>query len=689
MAVLSNKSIDFRTFKYFILMVLMTCFPKTWEQRKWVDTVDISTEMVDPSSGEYDDMPHIAPGNIESYTGRILDNVKTVKEEQLISGKFRFRPDDVVYGKINPQLGKYFYACVDGLTSADAYVFNGKNGITQKFLFSLLQTRDFFKYSVSVSKRSGMPKINRDELNAYSFLAPNEEEQDKIGSFLLNIDHLITLHQCKCRFSHQIRLNDWEQCKLGDVALFNPKEELPPEFEYVDLESVVGTEMLSHRTESKITAPSRAQRLAHTGDLFYQTVRPYQRNNYLYEKPDNNYVFSTGYAQMRPFVDGYFLLSLVQSEGFVKVVLDNCTGTSYPAINANDLSEISVAVPSNKNEAHKIGAVFRNIDNLITLHQCEPTFNKWRISMLNNINKTDLFYEYYAQWIKVYKEGAIRKVTMDKYLLTLSWIKQLAPELKVGELSRITYQQLLNDYAEKHERQTTMDFHHQIKGAILDAVDEGLIERDPTRKAIIKGKTPRQKKIKYLNQFELHKLLSSLSLGEELNWDWFILLVAKTGMRFSEALAITPKDFDFSKQSLSINKTWDYKGDGGFLPTKNQSSVRKIQIDWQLIIQFSTLVKGLPEDKPIFISDSKVYNSTVNDILTRLCKKAEIPVISVHGLRHTHASLLLFAGVSIASVAQRLGHSSMTTTQKTYLHIIQELENKDVDLVMRSLSSLN
>lgn len=54
-------------------------------------------------------------------------------------------------------------------------------------------------------------------------------------------------------------------------------------------------------------------------------------------------------------------------------------------------------------------------------------------------------------------------------------------------------------------------------------------------------------------------------------------------------------------------------------------------------------------------------------------------------IRHTHASLLLFAGVSIASVARRLGHASMTTTQKTYLHIIQELENKDVDLVMRTL----
>lgn len=206
--------------------------------------------------------------------------------------------------------------------------------------------------------------------------------------------------------------------------------------------------------------------------------------------------------------------------------------------------------------------------------------------MLDHFTKADFFYEYYKEWISVYKEGAIRKVTMDKYLLTLSWIQRLAPRLTMENMSRITYQKLLNDYAECHERQTTMDFHHQLKGAVLDAVDEGLIERDPTRKAIIKGKQPRDKKIKYLNQFELHKLLSNLELSNDINWDWFILLVAKTGMRFSEALAITPKDFDFPHQSLSISKTWDYKGGGGFMPTKNKSSVRKIQIDWQLIIQF-------------------------------------------------------------------------------------------------------
>jgi integrase len=219
--------------------------------------------------------------------------------------------------------------------------------------------------------------------------------------------------------------------------------------------------------------------------------------------------------------------------------------------------------------------------------------------MLNDMGNTTLFCDYYRQWIDVYKKGAIREATMAKYMMTLKWVEKLVPELKVSQLTRTAYQQLLNDYAKEHERQTTLDFHHQLKGAILDAVDEGLIERDPTRKAIIKGKTPGNKKIKYLNQFELHTLIADLDIKEEPNWDWFIMLVAKTGMRFSEALAITPSDFDFSRQTLSISKTWDYKGTGGFLPTKNNSSVRKIQIDWQIVVKFSELIKGMPEDKPI------------------------------------------------------------------------------------------
>ncbi len=161
----------------------------------------------------------------------------------------------------------------------------------------------------------------------------------------------------------------WEQRKLYEVAEFNPKSELPDKFEYVDLESVVGTEMILHRTETKASAPSRAQRLAKTGDVFYQTVRPYQKNNYMFIKADNNYVFSTGYAQMRPNIDGTFLMSFLQTESFVKVVLDNCTGTSYPAINLTDLSNLGISLPTSSGEQRKIGEMFNNLDNLIALHQ--------------------------------------------------------------------------------------------------------------------------------------------------------------------------------------------------------------------------------------------------------------------------------------------------------------------------------
>ena len=298
------------------------------------------------------------------------------------------------------------------------------------------------------------------------------------------------------------------------------------------------------------------------------------------------------------------------------------------------------------------------------------------------------FYQYFYQWMRLYKLDAVRPVTYQKYQMSYKQLVTLAPELKMSELTRLSYQQLLNDYAETHERQTTMDFHRHLKGALLDALEEGMIDRDPTRKAIIKGTKHRQHKTKFLHQYELQALLNELTLDEGVNWDYFILLIAKTGLRFAEALGVTPNDFDFAHQILTINKTWDYKSvAGAFAPTKNNSSVRKVPLDWQTVIQFSQLTKHLPDDQPIFVH-GKVYNDTVNHYLERLCQHAQVPVISVHGLRHTHASLLLYAGVSIASVARRLGHSNMTTTQQNYIHIIQELENQDNDKVMKHLASL-
>lgn len=361
---------------------------------------------------------------------------------------------------------------------------------------------------------------------------------------------------------------------------------------------------------------------------------------------------------------------------------------NIPHVIKNFTEKFNVSIPTII-EQQEIGDFFKQLDSLITLHQRKPFIKNGGIKMItSNFTCDSLFKDYFEFWIKLYKEGAVRPVTLEKYRNNQKHIAKIIPNLKMKDFDRNAYQELLNQYALTHERQTVIDFHHQVKGAILDAVDDGLIDRDPTRKAIFKGKAPREKKQKYLNQFELHNLLEDLDLGMEITWDWLILLIAKTGLRFSEALGLTPADFDFARQTISVNKTWDYKTNTGFQPTKNRSSIRKVQMDWQLGMQFQHLIKNLNEDEPIFVN-GPVCNSTPNNCLARHCRKCGIPEISIHGLRHTHASLLMFAGVSIASVSRRLGHSSITTTQKVYMHIISELENQDNDLVMRYLSSLS
>jgi integrase len=308
--------------------------------------------------------------------------------------------------------------------------------------------------------------------------------------------------------------------------------------------------------------------------------------------------------------------------------------------------------------------------------------------MLTKTATGQYFHEYFAEWMVIYKQGAVRPITYQKYLVTLRRLVELAPTLEIGGLDKRSYQSIINDYALTHEKQTTTDFHHHLKSAILDALDEGVLTADPTRKAIIKGKEPRKKKPKFLSQFELQSLLKNLNLTEKPNWDWFILLSAKTGLRFSEALAVAPNDFDFTEHKIKITKTWNYKtAEGGFAETKNPSSKRTISIDPQLSRQFSKLIKGMAGDAPIFVS-GRVFNSTVNNRLKALCKRANVPVISAHSLRHTHVSLLIYAGVSIASISKRLGHSSVTTTQETYLHIIQELENQDNGKIIKHLSTL-
>ncbi|UQS84120.1 phage integrase SAM-like domain-containing protein [Bombilactobacillus thymidiniphilus] len=89
--------------------------------------------------------------------------------------------------------------------------------------------------------------------------------------------------------------------------------------------------------------------------------------------------------------------------------------------------------------------------------------------------KNQLFYRYFAEWMYLYKNGAVRPITFSKYKTSLQSLKIIAPKVKLSDLDRQTYQKILNEYAKNHEKQTTMDFHRQLRASLEDALDEGII----------------------------------------------------------------------------------------------------------------------------------------------------------------------------------------------------------------------
>lgn len=366
-------------------------FTDDWEQCKLGDVCDV-----------YDGIHHTPDYQDNGIMFLSVENISTLTSDKFVSRDFfeqnyKIFPEkgDILLTRIGNVGTPNVVESTDKLAYYVSLALLKAPKINSYFLCNLICTQEFKKELHRKTLTTAIPqKINKDEIRKITFFdSTSSDERKKIGSLLEKINFTITLHeekkqQLKClksallqkMFAYKNKSGDpdvrfkgfderWERHMLNDLAIFNPKGTLPTSFEYVDLGSVIGVEMISHKTISKFDAPSRAQRLAQVGDLFYQTVRPYQQNNYLFDNKDNAYVFSTGYAQLRPLIDGYFLLCLVQTKSFVRKVMNACTGTSYPAINSQDLAQIGVNIPINSKEQRLIGNLYKVIDNLITLYQ--------------------------------------------------------------------------------------------------------------------------------------------------------------------------------------------------------------------------------------------------------------------------------------------------------------------------------
>lgn len=165
--------------------------PDGWSSAKFGDVARIAEGQVDPREAPFNQMLHIGPENVSQGTGRLSD-CQTCEELELISGKYAFDEKAIVYSKIRPNLNKVCYPRFSGVCSADMYpVWPDETQITPEYLYQLMLGPVFLKRAIACSMRTGMPKINRADLNGLSIEIPPLVEQRRIATRLEAWDRAI------------------------------------------------------------------------------------------------------------------------------------------------------------------------------------------------------------------------------------------------------------------------------------------------------------------------------------------------------------------------------------------------------------------------------------------------------------------------------------------------------------------
>ncbi|MRG86707.1 restriction endonuclease subunit S [Salinibacillus xinjiangensis] len=367
-------------------------FNDSWEKKAFDDCVVIKSKLIDPQDDKYSDYPHIGTANMEKHSGKLLD-YKLVKEENLISGKYVFGEQDIIYGKINPQLGKVVFPKFKGLCSADAYPLSAKKNVMEPgFLFQQLLTPRFLKYSISVSMRTGMPKINRSELSGFKFILPSLNEQKKIASFFSLLDGRVEKQQAKIealkeqrkgllqkmfpqRGEHEpsFRFNgfmgEWEEKQLRDLFEIRDERQIPTiEAPLMAFTSTGGVEEKGDRYNREFLVKNKSKKYKRTefNDLIYSSnnldVGAIGRNKYGTAVISDVYeIFKT-----KEGVTPEFSELIIQQKNFLNKVLKYRQGALYGQyrIHADDFLSVEINVPSLK-EQTKIGRFFSLIDRHI------------------------------------------------------------------------------------------------------------------------------------------------------------------------------------------------------------------------------------------------------------------------------------------------------------------------------------
>lgn len=317
--------------------------------------------------------------------------------------------------------------------------------------------------------------------------------------------------------------------------------------------------------------------------------------------------------------------------------------------------------------------------------EVEDALRKGMISHLT----PEPFDKYYMEWVKVYKAHVGRN-TRERLLNTLESIRDFFGSKPIQDIKNREYQQFLNEYGKTRAKSTSDKLNSHIRACVKQAIDEGIIRVDFTRNAVKTGEKGQRREDKHLDFEESEQLYKYLfdNLDRSLNY-YLLLLGLVSGLRFAELVGLTRGDFNFFNNTLNIDKTWGYtnKMHDGFGPTKNDQSIRAITIDRDVMQAFRRMFDKVPDNihKLVFYSPASKYkvisNAASNKLLKNVLEGLDIDHISMHGLRHTHASVSLYKKASIYYVSERLGHKDIETTYKYYSHVLKEMREEDEAIV--------
>ena len=150
------------------------------------------------------------------------------------------------------------------------------------------------------------------------------------------------------------------------------------------------------------------------------------------------------------------------------------------------------------------------------------------------------------------------------------------------------------------------------------------------------------------------------------------------GVRLGEMLALTPEDFDFEKQTLRINKSYQrLNGKDVVTEPKTPKSIRTIRMNKALADEMQDYIRSFyhigPRDRIFTMSDSALHHH-----MEQGAKRAGVKKIRIHDLRHSHVSLLINMGFSAVAIADRVGHESIDITYR-YAHLFPDKQGEMAD----------